>query len=199
MQQRTDTRICTGVLLSRPYQSYQELHRQEKSKSNRGILKSKGFESWIGEWSSFPICFKFIVANEEVDSGLNEHVGPEGSLDISITFRSGYQGTISKLTLSLSSMYKWAIQSDMARGGKCWALSGWQTCCLGSQTTESFLSVWLVGAPAGRADSSRTGPSCWLLHKCVCFFCFVADVGCGQSFSVGLWIQDLQVHLLSNI
>lgn len=33
-EEGTDTRICTGVLLSRPYQSYQELHRQEKSKSN---------------------------------------------------------------------------------------------------------------------------------------------------------------------
>lgn len=54
---------------------------------------------------SFPICFEFIVANEEAASGLSERAGPKGSLDISITFRRGYRGTLSTLTLSLSSKY----------------------------------------------------------------------------------------------
>lgn len=68
-----------------PINLVRELDRQEKSKSSRGILKSKGFESWIRESSSFSICFEFIVTNEEASYGLSEHVWPEGSLDISIT------------------------------------------------------------------------------------------------------------------
>lgn len=186
--ERTDTRICTGVLLSRPYQSCQELDRQEKSKNSWEIPKSKGFESWIREWSSFSTCFKFIVTNEEVDSCLNEHAGPEGSLDISITFRNGYQGTIFKLTLSLSSTYKWAIRREMLGPLRLTELAVWAPRPQGPfcpsdwwELLQAELTVPESVPPAGR------------------FFCFVDDVGCGQSFSVGLWIQDLQVHLLSNI
>lgn len=58
----------------------------------------------------FPICFEFIVANEEAASGLSEHAGPEGSLDISITFKGRYRGTCSStLTLSLLSTYERAM------------------------------------------------------------------------------------------
>lgn len=71
---------------------------------------------------SFPICFEFIVANEEAASGLSERAGPKGSLDISITFRRGYRGTLHVNPFTVKQVQ--LIQNEVAQGGKHWPLSG---------------------------------------------------------------------------
>lgn len=95
-----------------------------------------------------------------------------------------YRGTLSKLTLSLSSAYKWAIQRR--KGHAVW-------------TIRSYLSMWLVGAPAGRAENPSISPSCWSCHKQVWIFCFLADVGYGQSSLAVNPRSWLSITLLSNI
>lgn len=95
-----------------------------------------------------------------------------------------YKGTLSKLTLSLSSTYKWAVQ--MKERHAFW-------------TITSYLSMWLVGAPAGRAENPSISPSCRLCHKQVWIFCFPADVSCGQSYLAVNPRSWLSISLLSNI
>lgn len=137
-----------------------EFDRPEKSKSSQRNLKSKGFESWIREWSSFPICFEFIVANEEAASGLSEHTGLERSLGISITF----QQRVSRHSLQVNSFSAKHIQmSNSEQDGTRretlapFRLTGHAVWTLRSQGPICPSDWW---DSAGRAENPSISPSC---------------------------------------
>lgn len=88
---------------------------------------------------SFPICFEFIVANEEAASGLSEHAGPEGSLDISITFRRGYRGTLQVRPFTVKHVQMSRVRRH--KEGNADPFQADRTCGLDSQIPGSYLFI----------------------------------------------------------
>lgn len=144
-QGRASTRICTDVPPSRPYQSYQGIWQTRKVKEQLRDSEIKGLWKLDQRMELyFPICFEFIVANEEAASGLSEHVGPEGSFDISITFKSGIRGLLLQVNLFTTKPTQMSnLEWDSKRGKYVDFLQVDQRCCLDSQTIEFCLAVYL--------------------------------------------------------
>lgn len=171
----TRTRICTDILLLSILPG--NLTGKKSQRAAEGLWNQRALKAGSENGAIFPSALNLLLLMRKQALVWVNMFDQRGHL---IYPSQRYRGTLSKLTLSLS--------NEQFRGGRD---AVW--------TIRSYLSMWLLGAPTGRAENPSISPSCWSFHKQVWTFCFLADVGCGKSSLAVNPRSWLSITLLSNI